>query len=293
MSAENATVHVKNISHKTTEKEIQDFFSFCGKIKDFSVTPASGDPDATLSATITFEQPSAARTALLLDNTQLSGSPINVSASATLDDLEHEAHAHDDLTGEPPQEDKPRTAIIAEYLAHGYHMGDKVLQRAIEFDKQKGIYSRFQKFLTELDNKHKVTDKSRAMDSTYGVSDKATQGYNTVTRYLDQALSTAPGQRIHKFYQVGEKQVLDIHNEAMRLKKMKADEERKCTCDTAGPNGECNCAPGSCACSGCKKVTAEKAAAASSSSSSAAPPLYEAIPSASAPAPTGEKATYQ
>ena len=206
MSAENATVHVSNISSKTTEIEIKEFFSFCGKIKDFSSTPASGAPEAPPSATITFEQPSAARTALLLDNTLLSGAPIHVSATASLDDLQHEAHDNTDpTTGVPTQEEKPRTAIFAEYLAHGYHIGDKVLQRAIDIDEKRGISGRFRKFLADLDNKHKVSDKSRAMDTTYGVSDKANQGYNTVARYLDQALSTPTGQKIHSFYLDGKK----------------------------------------------------------------------------------------
>lgn len=276
MSAQNATVHVNNISSKTSEKEARDFFSFCGKIKDFSLTPSSGEPEATLSATITFEQPSAARTALLLDNTQLHNSSISVSAPATLDDLQHDASAHNqegegEASDSPRQEDKPRTAIFAEYLANGYHVGDKALQRAIDFDESRGISARFRKFLADLDNKHKVTDKTRAMDNTYGVSTRASTGLNTVSRYLDTALSTATGQKIHKFYQDGRKQVLDIHEEALRLKKIKADEEKKCTCATVGADGQCKCAPGSCACDGCKRANAEKQAAPEASGSSSIP----------------------
>ncbi|KAK6540045.1 hypothetical protein TWF694_008876 [Orbilia ellipsospora] len=280
--ADAATVHVSNISDKSSKEEIEAFFSFCGKVKDFSVTPTSNEKGAPLSATITFEQPSAARTALLLDNTLLSGVPIKVSASASLDQLQHEAHEYaGDETGLPSQDDKPRTAVFAEYLAHGYHFGDQVLQRAIDYDEKQGISKRFQKFILEIDNKHKVSDKSRAMDNTYGVSTRATQGYNTLTRYLDQALSTPTGQKVHKFYQDGRKQVLDIHNEAVRLKQIKAAEEKKCTCETAGPNGECNCAPGACACDGCKKINSEKAA------SGPVPVATEATAS------TSEKATYQ
>ncbi|KAJ6263506.1 hypothetical protein Dda_2070 [Drechslerella dactyloides] len=256
-------VHVANISHKTTEKEIRDFFSFCGKISDLSVTPSASTPDAVLSATITFEQPSAARTALLLDNTQLSGTPIHVSAAASLDDLTHDAEGAT-TTGDaslPSQEDKPRTAILAEYLAHGYTLGDKILQRGIEFDEKNGISSRFKKFLADLDSRHKVSDKSRAMDTTYGISDRATQGYNTVARYLDNALTTPTGQKVHTFYQSTKKEVLDIHNEAVRLKNMNQGQREKCTCENTAQDGTCTCAPGSCACDGCKKnVAADKAA---------------------------------
>jgi len=279
MSTDKTTIHVKNISPQATEKAIKDFFSFCGKINDISVTPASSEPEATLSATITFEQDSAARTALLLDNTLLSGSPINVTASASLDELEQDAHQHGLETEEDPrQEDKPRTAIFAEYLAHGYHIGDKVLQRGIDFDEKNGISSRFRKFLFDLDGKHKVSDKSRAMDTTYGISSTASQGYNTVTRYLDTALKTSTGQQIHKFYLDGKKQAVDIHNEAVRLKKIKEDEAKKCTCESAGSYGTCQCSPGSCGCDGCKKTASEK---------TAAPIVPEASTS------TSEKVTYQ
>lgn len=287
MSTENATVHVSNISPKTTEKEIRDFFSFCGKIKEFSTAPASNDADATLTAAITFEQPSAARTALLLDNTQLSGAPIHVSAPASLSDLQHEAEHQTTELEHPRQEDKPRTAIFAEYLAEGYHLGDQILQRGIEFDEKRGISAKFRKFLVDLDNKHKVSDKSRAMDDTYKITSRANTGLNTVSRYLDGALNTPTGQKIHKFYLDGKKQVVDIHNEAVRLKGIKERQEAKCTCATAGPNGECHCAPGSCTCDGCKKV----GAASAEKSGDVPPPSYES--GAGASTSTSEKVTYQ
>lgn len=34
------------------------------------------------------------------------------------------------------QEDKPRTAIAAEYLAAGYHLGDTAIEKAIAADKR-------------------------------------------------------------------------------------------------------------------------------------------------------------
>jgi RNA recognition motif-containing protein len=54
--SERSTVHVSGISSATTDKEVKDFFSFCGKITSISVTPVSGEKDATKSATVTFEK---------------------------------------------------------------------------------------------------------------------------------------------------------------------------------------------------------------------------------------------
>jgi hypothetical protein len=72
--SDHTTVHVSGISPSTTEKEVQDFFSFwyaptfaaalisfltnfySGKIVSISVTPTSSEPDASKSATVTFEK---------------------------------------------------------------------------------------------------------------------------------------------------------------------------------------------------------------------------------------------
>lgn len=52
---------VKNVAPGTTESMLTDFFSFCGKIENFSL-----NNDTT--AFILFERASAAKTAILLNN---------------------------------------------------------------------------------------------------------------------------------------------------------------------------------------------------------------------------------
>lgn len=37
--------------------------------------------------------------------------------------------------GDLAQEDKPKAAIVAEYLAHGYALGDHIVQKAIDLDR--------------------------------------------------------------------------------------------------------------------------------------------------------------
>lgn len=126
-----------------TPQDLQGFFSFCGKITNLSLSPTSGAPDATQSATVTFERSSAAKTALLLDQTRLGGNNVHVEAAHTLDEIaggrttggnEDEpsfgADTDPTYTGEGPrQEDKPRSAILAEYLSAGYAVGDTALQK--------------------------------------------------------------------------------------------------------------------------------------------------------------------
>lgn len=58
MASNPTTVHVTGISDKTSEKEVRDFFSFCGKISNLSTTTEQGGKQ---SAAVTFEKPTAAK----------------------------------------------------------------------------------------------------------------------------------------------------------------------------------------------------------------------------------------
>lgn len=260
------TVHVQSISPQTTEKEVREFFSFCGKITSLSVTPSSEAVDAPKSATVTFEKETAAKTALLLDNTQLGPSQVHVSTASSLEDIASKAPASataagndDDIT----QEDKPRSRIVAEYLAHGYTISDQAIQNAIALDKKHGISNRFTAALTNFDSKYKATDKAKSVDASYGITNKATSAWMGLNSYFEKALETPTGQKVRDFYLQGDKQVRDIHAEARRLADLKAGRTNnepekvpgtnKTVCKCGGAEDACPCAPGQCACAGCAK----------------------------------------
>ncbi|KAK4993160.1 Protein vip1 [Elasticomyces elasticus] len=256
------TVHVKNISSQTSEKEVRDFFSFCGKISSLSVTRTSDSADSTQSATVTFEKETAAKTALLLDSTQLGPAQVHVSSAASLDQMSggKSAGSADEHGEDIAQEDKPRSRIVAEYLAHGYVISDKAIERAIALDNQHGISNRFMNALTNFDSKFKATEKAQAVDQKYGVTDKAYSGWRGLNSYFDKAMGTPTGQKVRQFYSVGNKQVIDVHNEARHLANLKSgknettpvgDGKTKCNC--GADMGKCPCAPGKCACANCPK----------------------------------------
>lgn len=261
------TVHVAGISHETTEKEVKDFFSFCGKITNLSITPVSAAADAEKSATVTFEKETAAKTALLLDNTQLGKSQVHVTTASTIDQVATQAGAAVTSAAQAaedhiPQEDKPRSRIVAEYLAHGYTLSDKVIQNAISLDQKHGISSRFTTALQNFDQKYKVTDRSREMDQKYKVTNKAWNAWGGLNSYFEKALGTPTGLKIRGFYQDSEKQVVDVHNEARRLADLKkgtqephpvAGEPGKTACSCGGEEGVCGCVPGKCTCASCAK----------------------------------------
>ncbi|KAM0720727.1 hypothetical protein Q7P37_004864 [Cladosporium fusiforme] len=273
------TVHVKGISHQTTEKEVRDFFSFCGKISSLSVTNDSGAADTTKSASVTFEKETAAKTALLLDNTQLGANQVHVTSAASLEELSSGRAAHGDENVEDlRQEDKPRSRIFAEYLAHGYVLSDKAIERALALDQQHGVSNRFTSTLQNFDSKFKASEKAQAIDTQYGISAKAGQGWRGLSSYFEKAAETPTGQRMRAFYAQGQKQVLDVHNEARHLAGLKSGKPaagagagagddlnlhnvegtNRTACNCGADGGVCKCAPGACGCSSCPKNPDEK-----------------------------------
>ena len=190
------------------------------------MTPESSSAESTQSATVTFEKETAAKTALLLDNTQLGPAQVSVSSAKSLDQMSggktagsaDEPSDKDDIA----QEDKPRSRLMAEYLAHGYTISDNAIQKAIALDQQHGVSNRFMTALNQFDSKYKVTDKAQQMDSKYGVSARAQQGWRGLASYFDKAAGTPTGQKVRSFYEVGQKQVLDVHNEAKHLSSLKS-----------------------------------------------------------------------
>merc|ERR1711988_1925100 len=254
-----STVHVKGISSQTSEKEIRDFFSFCGKIQSLSVTPESSDANSTQSASVTFEKETAAKTALLLDNTQLGPAQVSVSSAKSLNEAAggKTAGSYDEKgeDGEIAQED-------------GYALSDNAVQRAIQMDQQHGVSNRFMKALTDFDSKYKASEKTKAMDEKYGVSARAGAGWRGITSYFERASNTPTGQRIRAFYDQGQKQVMDVHNEARHLADLKSgksadqmgmhQEGDRTKCNCGGATGSCPCAPGTCGCANCSKNPDEK-----------------------------------
>lgn len=171
------------------------------------------------------------------------------------------------------QEDKPRSRIVAEYLAHGYVISDVALQRAIALDNKHGVSNRFTNALASFDAKYKATDRAKGLDASYGITDKANAGWKGINSYFEKAMETPTGQRLAGFYTQSDRQVRDIHNEARRLADLKsgktssggsmAENEKtmekvagteKTTCQCGGDTGVCPCAEGKCACSGCSKA---------------------------------------
>ena len=267
-----STVNVENISTKTSEDEIKSFFSFCGKIQSISVKPSGNDAQ---SASVTFEKAAAAKTALLLDNTQLGPNSVQVSSAKSIDEIagEKAASAEEAKDGDHhiEQEQKPRARIFAEYLAHGYAISDKAIESALAADKQHGYSTKFTQALQNFDSKTQATQKAQAVDTKLGLTQKAYAGWASLTSYFDKAANTPTGQKLRAFYDQGNKTVMDVHNEARHLADLKKQDSGKpdaksmgvhhlpdpdsdkTTCNCQANTGSCACSEKECVCSGCGK----------------------------------------
>jgi len=265
------TVHVEGISTKTNEDEIKSFFSFCGKIQSISVTPTDNE---TQSASVTFEKAAAAKTALLLDNTQLGPRSVHVTSAKSIDEIAGEKSASPDAAkdGDAPleQEEKPRSRIVAEYLAQGYAVSDQAIEKALALDQQHGISQKFTQALQNFDSRVHASEKAQAVDTKFGITEKINAGWRGLSSYFDKAAETPTGQKLRQFYDSGNKTVIDVHNEARHLADLKKKHgdgvesvpgTDKTTCNCSSDAGKCSCPEGKCACSGCGKAESSTAPA--------------------------------
>ena len=191
-----------------------------------------------------------------------------MTSAASLDDIASKA-PHSPTTGrdadghEIAQEDKPRSRIVAEYLAHGYTISDSAIQKAIALDNKHGLSARFTNALANFDQKYKATDKAKNVDASYGVTERAMMGWRGIHSYFEKALDTPTGQKVRAFYAQSDKQVRDIHAEARRLADLKGGKNEpetvagtdKTVCNCGADTGNCPCEAGKCACADCGKAS--------------------------------------
>ena len=78
--------------------------------------------------------------------------------------------------------------------------------------------------LNQLDQKFHATDRAKAADQSYGITNRANSLFGGLTSYFEKASNTPTGKRLVKFYTDSQRQAQDIHAEAQRLKQLKKEE---------------------------------------------------------------------
>lgn len=83
--------------------------------------------------------------------------------------------------------------------------------------------NRFVTTLHNLDSKYHATDRARATDQSYGISQRANNLWLGLNSYFEKAASHPTGKRLVEFYAEGSRQVQEVHAEARRLAELKKE----------------------------------------------------------------------
>lgn len=231
------SVIVSNVGSSVLSKQVEELFSFCGKIVSVNqLGPGSFE--------VQFQLSKAVDTALLLHNAELKDSVISVTTDTPpvysdysdneqqladnkqqLGDLDNrDQNVNKDIN----QEEKPKVAVLAQLLASGYKLSDSLIAKAIDFDKERGISKSFLSFLDNLDAEYiHSKDPESAASKSYA---QANVVYSDLTRklddfanlrdvqnYLDKAAASKGGLKIHHFYKNVAREIKEVHQEANRL----------------------------------------------------------------------------
>lgn len=232
-----ATIIASNIPVTSTEEKISEFFSFCGKIKQMEVVDKT---EKLKTIKVQFEKASAVSTALLLNGAEFEGSQIEVveaegDKEATLARSEN-ANDGAAADGDIEQEEKPKSAVIAELLAHGYVLQSSLVEKAVAFDQEHGLSDRFRNFISGLDEKYHLHDKNQQLadqtsslynqaNSQWGIENRWNSGMRTLNTYLDKLKKEKYGSQVHDFYTKTAQDVKSVNEEALRLAELKKNQQ--------------------------------------------------------------------
>lgn len=229
------SVIVSKVNPLVSTEKIKELFSFCGAIEN--VTQLAPDQFEVL-----FQLTKALETALLLNEAELEDSVISVSTKDSFPEkdtlaLSLGAQAYPE-NEDINQEEKPKLAVLAQLLASGYKISDSLIEKAIAFDKEKGLSQSFLAFINDLDAKyiHTQDPESTAlknMEKANAALGDITSRLNTfanlrdVQNYLDKAAASSSGLKIHQFYKNVTQEIMEVHQEANRLYLLQKEQEKR------------------------------------------------------------------
>ncbi|KAH9323741.1 hypothetical protein KI387_018380, partial [Taxus chinensis] len=197
------TVRVSNVSVRATKRDIQDFFSFSGDIDHIQM---QSDGDFSQLAFVTFKDPQALDTALLLSGATIIDQSVNISP------VEHYLpHAQAEDNQPPPympKEGTPVTAgvsavnkaedVVTSMLAKGFVLGKDAIGKAKAFDEKHGLTANASAKVTSFDKKIGLTEKIsagtaavnekvRSVDQKFQVSEKTKSAFAAAEQKVNNA----------------------------------------------------------------------------------------------------------
>ncbi|XP_024524197.1 binding partner of ACD11 1 [Selaginella moellendorffii] len=183
----NNTVRVTNLSIRATQQDILNFFSFSGEIQNVEL---ERDGEASQVAHVTFKDPDAVDTALLL-----SGATI-VDQSVLIAPVEDWTPSNQ-VAGSSVPENKAQ-AVITTMLAKGFVLGKDAMGKAKAFDDKHRFTASATATMADIDKKIGFREKInagtaavnqgvRAVDQKFQVSEKTKTAFTAAEQKMSSA----------------------------------------------------------------------------------------------------------
>ncbi|KAM3390807.1 hypothetical protein ACQJBY_012428 [Aegilops geniculata] len=178
MSGTGYTVEVTNLSSSASENDLHEFFSFSGPIEHIDLIRSGGYGS---TAYVTFKEPYALETAVLLSGATIVDQPVCISRWGQPDEP---CNFWDRPTWQVQEEIEYREAltvaqdVVKTMLSRGYILSKDALSRARAFDESHQLSGSAAAKAAELSRRLGLTDRVsagvgaiRSVDETYHVTE--------------------------------------------------------------------------------------------------------------------------
>ncbi|PIN04075.1 hypothetical protein CDL12_23388 [Handroanthus impetiginosus] len=191
MNPRGYTVEVTKLSPNATEKDVYDFFAFCGAIQRVEIVRGG---EYACTAYVTFKNPHAVETAVLLSGATILDQPVCISQWGHYGDgknlrnhsswkIEHKSGPSDSRGQRvvPSAGEGVSLAqnVVKTVAAKGYVLGKGAVGKAKAFDESHQVSATAVAKVAELSGRVGLTDKifagveaARSVDQRYHISDK-------------------------------------------------------------------------------------------------------------------------
>ncbi|KAL0296916.1 UNVERIFIED_CONTAM: Binding partner of ACD11 1 [Sesamum calycinum] len=183
------TVEIANLSPNATEKDVCDFFAFCGAIQHVEIVRAG---EYACTAYVTFKNPHAVETAILVNGATILDRPVCITRSGHYggdynlwnhsslkiedENLPSQSQGHNVVPSAGRAVSLAQDAVKS-VAAKGYVLGKGALNKAKAFDESHQVSATAVAKVTQLSERVGLTDKivtgveaARAADQRYHIS---------------------------------------------------------------------------------------------------------------------------
>eukprot|EP01018_Ginkgo_biloba_P011773 Gb_32242 [translate_table: standard] len=203
------TVRVTNVSLRATKRDIQDFFSFSGEIDRIELR---GDNEHSQVVFVTFKDPQALDTALLLSGATIVDQSVNIhpvedylpqAEAPERVPSQHSEHISSvnkaqDVSGGSGTAMNKAQDLVTSMLAKGYIVGKDAMNKAKAFDEKHRLTANASAKATSFDKKigltEKITagtaavnEKVRSVDQKFQVSEKTKSAFAAAEHKVNNA----------------------------------------------------------------------------------------------------------